>query len=335
MQALVITGPGTIQLQEVAEPEAKGECLVRVLTAGICGTDLQLLQGYAGFRGIPGHEFVGIVESAPPADARWIGKRVVGDINVGCGRCEWCERGVREHCTSRTVVGIRERDGAFAELLTLPAGNLHEIPPVLDDHAAVFVEPVAAACRILEQVDIGARARIAVLGDGRMGLLTAQVIRTVAPDVTVFGRHTHKLAIAKQLELPSARAEDAPHAGNRFDVVVDATGRPDGLRLALELVRPRGTIVVKSTFHGEAPIQSWPIVVNEVTIVGSRCGPFGRAIEALTSGTVKVAPLISQVAWLDEYQAAFTAARSGLKVLLTPRRSGGLQTGDKAPPTPA
>jgi threonine dehydrogenase-like Zn-dependent dehydrogenase len=284
--------------------------------AGLCGTDLQMLEGYADFRGIPGHEFVGIVESAGAReDAAWVGKRVVGEINLGCGRCAWCAAGVREHCLNRTVVGIRGRDGAFAELMSLPAANLHEIPDAMDDETAVFVEPTAAACRILEQVAIDDRARVAVLGDGRMGLLAAQVIRTATADVVVCGRHDHKLAVARHLNLATARA-DAPVPGDRrFDVVVDATGRPDGMRRALELVRPRGTVVLKSTFHGEAAFASWPIVVDEVTVVGSRCGPFRRAIEMLASGAVQVKPLVSRVASLDEYESALGDARRALKVL--------------------
>ena len=284
--------------------------------AGICGTDLEMLEGYAGFRGIPGHEFVGIVESAgEKEDAAWVGRRVVGEINLGCGRCAWCAAGVREHCLNRTVVGIRGRDGAFAELMSLPAANLHEIPDAMDDETAVFVEPTAAACRILEQVAIDDRARVAVLGDGRLGLLVAQAIRTAAPDVVVYGRHDHKLAVARHLNLTIARA-DAPVSGDRrFDVVVDATGRPEGIRRALELVRPRGTVVLKSTFHGEATFASWPIVVDEVTVVGSRCGPFRRAIQMLASGAVQVKPLVSRVASLDEYESALADARRALKVL--------------------
>ena len=320
MQALVIEPRGSIALQDVQTPGlSSGDCLVRVRAAGICGTDLQLLQGYADFRGIPGHEFSGIVESvASSADASWIGKRVVGEINIGCGTCEWCASGVREHCTNRTVLGIRGRNGAFAELLTLPAVNLHEIPAEVDDRSAVFVEPVAACCRILEQVDIGPRTRVAVLGDGRMGLLAAQVIGTATSDVTVFGRHDRKLAIARELGLAAARAGGAPDPVRRFDVVVDATGRPEGFQQALEYVRPRGVVVMKSTFHGEAAIASWPIVVNEVTIVGSRCGPFPHAIGLLASGAVRTAPLVSRVAALADYESAFADARQSVKVLFTP-----------------
>jgi threonine dehydrogenase-like Zn-dependent dehydrogenase len=319
MKALVIDRPGTIALQDVPTPERDGECRIRVRMAGICGTDLQLLEGYADFRGIPGHEFVGVVEAISSADdAAWVGRRVVGEINIGCGRCEWCAAGVKEHCVGRTVVGIRGRSGAFADVLSLPAGNLHEVPSSVDDETAVFVEPTAAACRVLEQVAIDDRARVAVVGDGRLGLLCAQVLRTATPDVTVFGRHAHKLEIAQALGLQTESA-DAAHP-DRFDVVVDATGRPEGVRRALALVRPRGTVVMKSTFHGETAIASWPVVVNEVTLVGSRCGPFHRAIELLASGAVRVRPLVSRVAALHEYESAFADARRLLKVLFDLRR---------------
>jgi threonine dehydrogenase-like Zn-dependent dehydrogenase len=313
LKALVLDKPGTLAMREVPAPSRDGECLVRVRMAGICGTDLQLLDGYAGFSGIPGHEFVGVVESASrPEDRTWIGKRVVGEINIGCGRCPSCAAGVKEHCVNRTVVGIRDRDGAFAELLSLPVGNLHEVPDSVSDAAAVFVEPTAAACRICEQIAIDDRTRVAVLGDGRMGLLVAQVLKTVTPDVTLLGRHERKLAIGRQLGLTVARSDAVPRGP---DVVVDVTGRPEGLRRALELVRPRGTIVLKSTFHGEASMASWPIVVDEVTIVGSRCGPFRPALDLLASGAVRVDPLVSRVARLEAFESAFADARKLLKVL--------------------
>jgi alcohol dehydrogenase len=315
MKALVITSPGTIELQDLPAPERAGECLIRVLNAGICGTDLQILEGYAGFTGIPGHEFVGVVEQAPAADAAWVGKRVVGEINIGCRHCDWCARGIKEHCDNRDVVGIRQHDGAFAEYLTLPAVNLHEVPNGMDDETAVFAEPVAAACRIFEQMTVDPRARVAVVGDGRMGLLVAQVLKTAAPDITMLGRHESKLAIARALGLAAARSDDSPAPAGRFDVVVDVTGRPDGLRRALEIVKPRGTVIMKSTFHGEAPISTWPVVVDEVTLVGSRCGPFRPALDLLASGAVQVKPLISRVARLDDHESAFGEARRALKVL--------------------
>jgi len=255
---------------------------------------------------------VGVVQAAAsPDDAAWVGRRVVGEINIGCRRCAWCAAGVKEHCLSRTVAGIRGRDGAFAELLCLPAANLHAVPDSVDDETAVFVEPTAAACRILEQVSVGDRARVAVVGDGRM-----------TPDVTVIGRHPHKLEIARALDFATWRTHTPMTDAVRFDVVVDATGRPEGLRRALELVRPRGTVVMKSTFHGEAAIASWPIVVDEVTLVGSRCGPFRRAIELLASGAVSVKPLVSRVAALHEHESAFADARLQLKVLFDLRPLG-------------
>jgi threonine dehydrogenase-like Zn-dependent dehydrogenase len=315
MQALVITNPGTIALKDVPRGERDDECLIRVLRAGICGTDLQLLEGYAEFTGIPGHEFVGVVERAPAADAAWVGRRVVGEINIGCQRCDWCARGIKEHCDDRGVVGIRRHDGAFAEYLSLPAVNLHEVPETMDDDTAVFVEPVAAACRIFEQKTVSGSDRVGILGDGRMGLLVAQVMRTATPDVTLFGRHDQKLAIARSLDLRAERSDRHVPPSARFDIVVDVTGRPDGLRRAMELVKPRGTIVLKSTFHGEAPFPTWPVVVDEVTLVGSRCGPFRPAIALLTSGAVQVKPLISRVAHLDDYASAFAEARHALKVL--------------------
>ncbi len=247
----------------------------------------------------------------------WIGQRVVGEINVGCGRCVWCARNEKEHCSNRNVLGIRGRDGAFSEFVTLPAKNLHAVPDAVDDETAVFVEPVAAACRILEQMTIADGQRVAVVGDGRMGLIVSQVLKTATPHVTVFGRHERKLAIARELGLATSTAIEPLAPDDRFDVVVDVTGRPEGLRRALEIVRPRGTVVMKSTFHGEAPLESWPIVVDEVTILGSRCGPFKPALELLASGAVQVKPLIARVAPLEDHAAAFADARRSLKVLFS------------------
>ena len=315
MKALMIGESAALTLRDVPVPDHDGECRIRVRMAGICGTDLQLLEGYAGFRGIPGHEFVGVVESAgAPEDREWIGRRVAGEINIGCGRCDFCKAGVREHCSNRTVLGIRERGGAFAEYVSLPSCNLHAIPDSVPDRAAVFVEPVAACCRILEQMEIAHEARVAVLGDGRMGLLAAQVLKTATPNVVIFGRHEEKLAVARTLGL-SAQLAAPRSSGARFDIVVDVTGRSEGLTDALDLVKPRGTVVLKSTFHGEAPIETWPIVVEEVTLVGSRCGPFDPAIALLASGAVRIDPLISRVAPLDDFASAFREARSALKVL--------------------
>ncbi len=313
MRALVIEAAHRLTLREVPFTALPGEATVRVLMAGICGTDLQLLEGYADFAGIPGHEFAGVVEHVSDSrDRGWIGKRVVGEINVGCGVCDMCRLGVKEHCPSRTVTGIRGRAGAFADYLSLPTTNLHLVPDAVDNETAVFVEPVAAACRILEQVSLTRGSRVAVMGDGRMGLIVGQVLRTVSDDVTVIGRHPQKLDVARTLGLQTARLDQI---AGRFEVVVDATGRADGLQNALGLVQPRGTVVLKTTAHGEAPLTMWPAVVNEVTLIGSRCGPFAPAIAHLAGGTVQVRPLIARVTSLDDYASAFATARAALKVL--------------------
>lgn len=313
MRALVLDGPRRLAARDVPFAPRPGDCTVRVLMAGICGTDVQLLEGYAAFTGIPGHEFVGVVDAVGDRrDDGWIGRRVVGEINVGCGRCRDCRAGIEEHCEARTVLGIRDRDGAFAQYLSLPAANLHAVPDAVDSETAVFVEPVAAACRILEQVAIAPGTRVAVLGDGRMGLLAAQVLRTATDAVTIIGRHADKLDAARRLDL-RARLDD--RQDERFDVVVDVTGRPDGLPRALALTRPRGTVVMKTTAHGGAPFESWPAVVHEVTLVGSRCGPFEPALRCLASGAVQVRPLIADVMTLDEHARAFERARHALKVL--------------------
>jgi alcohol dehydrogenase len=297
-------------------PGAPDHCLIRVRLAGICGTDLQLLSGYADFAGVPGHEFVGTVERTPPEAESWLGARVVGEINIACGDCARCRSGARSHCPSRRVLGIRGASGAFAEYVALPAGNLHQVPDALDDETAVFVEPVAAACRILEQVpDVGART-VAVLGDGRLGLLIAQVLRGTRTSVTLLGRHATKLDLARRLGL-DARLPRPDDAGV-FEVVVDATGRPAGFTDALRLVQPRGTLILKSTCAGETALSLAQVAVDEVTIVGSRCGPFERALEMLSSGVVDVRPLLSGVFPLGAFDEAFAAARGGIKVLLRP-----------------
>jgi threonine dehydrogenase-like Zn-dependent dehydrogenase len=315
MRALV-AADGRLDLCDHPRPFLPDECLIGVRMAGICGTDLEILAGYAGFRGVPGHEFVGVVESAPEGAEHLLERRVVGEINIGCGQCRQCREGVREHCERRQVLGIRGRDGAFAEYLALPARNLHLVPDDLPDDAAVFVEPLAAACRITEQLDLSSAPEAAVLGDGRLGLLVAQVLRHAGVRVTVVGRHAEKLAIARRFDLETVAADGTDAMRGRFDVVVDATGRPEGLASALALVRPRGTVVLKSTFHGAAPIATSPIVVDEVTIVGSRCGPFPKAIDLLSRGAVDVRPLVSGVYPLSRWSDAFAAARTNLKVLI-------------------
>jgi threonine dehydrogenase-like Zn-dependent dehydrogenase len=319
VRALVLDNDGRLSLRDRPKANAPGECLIRVTAAGICGTDLELLRGYAGFSGVPGHEFVGVVEDASAEDSAWIGRRVVGEITVGCGECAGCRAAGRGHCDVRSVVGIRDRDGAFAEYLSLPAMNLHPVPDTLDDMTAVFVEPTAAACRIAEQVTIEPRMRVAVVGAGRLGLLVAQVLREHGADVTAIVRSDASRSTATSLGFETAAVDAVSTSlGRQFDMAVDATGDPAGFAAASALVRPRGTLILKSTIHGETPVSFSPLVVDEITIVGSRCGPFARAIELLAAGRVRVKPLVAAVYPLEQFTEAFDRARRGLKVILTP-----------------
>jgi|TARA_B000000460_G_C21521824_1_gene396244 threonine dehydrogenase-like Zn-dependent dehydrogenase len=307
-----------MELRDVPLPSRPNECRVRVLLAGICGTDLQILNGYAAFKGVPGHEFVGIVEDvSSDTDGPLVGRRVVGEINVGCDNCRWCQDGIKEHCPARSVLGIRHRFGAFAEYLWLPPSNLHVLPESLGESAAVFVEPTAAACQILTQTDMTRSDHVIVLGDGRMGLIIGQVLATTCAQVTIAGKHENKLEVARKLGL-NATHVDSLDGSQKVDVVVEATGRPDGLPIALKLLRPRGTVVLKSTFHGETSMSLWPTVIDEFKIIGSRCGPFPPAIDHLASGRVDTTPLIAGTFGLEDYESAFEAARNQLKVLLRP-----------------
>ena len=316
MRAVVLDPDGTLSLRDRPKPSAHGECLIRVLAAGICGTDLELIRGYAGFSGVPGHEFVGIVESGDPD---WVGRRVVGEITVGCERCAGCRTAGRGHCDVRTVLGIRGRDGAFAEYLSLPASNLHALPASLDDDTAVFVEPAAAACRIVEQVRIDHGTRTAVVGAGRLGLLIAQVLRHYGAQVTVVTRSARSQAMSQALDFATTDVDAAMNSlGRQFDLAVDATGSAAGFTLAGALLRPRGTLVLKSTFHGETPVSFSPLVVDEIAIVGSRCGPFPRAIELLADGRIEVKPLVTGSYPLEQFAEAFEEARRGRKVILKP-----------------
>ena len=292
-----------------------GEALVRVLAAGVCNTDLELVRGYYPFTGIPGHEFVGRVESAPGAEG-WEGKRVVGEINASCGRCAACAAGRRTHCERRTVLGIVNRHGAFAECLSLPVENLHEVPAGLPDDEAVFTEPLAAALEVQEQVDVGPGERVVVVGDGKLGNLVAQTLALTGCALTVVGRHAAKLALLEERGIATGGAS-AIRAGEA-DIAVECTGNPDGLELARSAVRPRGTIVLKSTYAGRTTLDIARIVVDEVTLVGSRCGPFAPALRLLAERRVDVAPLVHARFPLGDAVAAFAeAARPGvLKVLV-------------------
>jgi alcohol dehydrogenase len=257
--------------------------------AGICNTDLELLRGYYSFQGTPGHEFVAdVVECDSEALA---GRRVVGEINAACGQCEWCQRGLGRHCPRRTVLGIAGLPGAFSEYFTLPEANLHLVPDGVADEEAVFTEPVAAACEILEQASLPAGARVAVLGDGKLGLLIAQVLQLNGLEVKLYGRHPAKLAIAAGLGIETEVVSSLPQA--RYDWVVEATGSRDGLEQAVRMARPRGTVFVKSTVHGAVKLDTAPIVVNEITLIGSRCGPFPPALKLIASGRLRLREMIT------------------------------------------
>ena len=293
-----------------------GFAVIRLLAGGICNTDLELQRGYYGFRGTPGHEFVGEVVAADTPT--WVGKRVVGEINLACGKCDWCARGLGRHCPSRTVLGIVKHPGAFREFLTLPETNLYEIPKNITTERAVFTEPVAAACEILDQVRIPKGARVGVLGDGKLGLLVAQVLQLNGSEVVQIGKHREKLRIAEAVGVTGEIMREKMPV-SEFDWVVDATGSPDGLRQAVAMTRPRGTLIMKSTVHGAVPMDTAPIIVNEITLIGSRCGRFEPALRLLENGKIRVEEMISESYPLSEAPRAFerAAERGVLKVLLT------------------
>ncbi|MEO7673854.1 MAG: alcohol dehydrogenase catalytic domain-containing protein [Pyrinomonadaceae bacterium] len=307
-----------LMLADVPRPDGGTEALVRVIRSGICGTDLEIVRGYAGFSGTIGHEFVGIVEKAN-ARAELVGKRVVGEINAGCGVCELCRSGDERHCPTRTVLGIHGRDGCHAEFLTLPARNLFEVPENVSDNEAVFTEPLAAAVGITEQVEVTPETHVAVIGDGKLGLLCAMSLGLRTSHIAVFGRHKSKLSIAESADIEGILAAEADKHGRIFDVVVEATGSESGFATALDLVKPRGKIVLKSTFYGTPVWQASRVVVDEITIVGSRCGRFAPALELLSGKKIRVDNLISEEFRLGDGIKAFgRAAQKGvLKVLLT------------------
>ena len=313
MRALVLDGDVvSLQVERSAPTPGEGEVLVRVVRAGVCDTDLQLVGGYMGFSGVLGHEFVGIAEEGPFA-----GRRVVGEINCNCRRCATCLAGRPTHCPHRTTIGIAGHDGAFADYVAVPQHNLHLVPDALPTDVAVFAEPVAAAFQIPCQLSLNRTDRVVVLGDGRLGNLCAQVLAGICDPVVVAGKHPEKLALLDALGIETVLVADLP-SDRSVDVVVDCTGSDTGLPTALGIVRPRGTIVLKTTVAGTQRIPWAPIVIDEVTIVGSRCGPFDRALEALEAGSVSVLPLISKRFDLSDGVSALDAAkrRGVLKVLI-------------------
>jgi threonine dehydrogenase-like Zn-dependent dehydrogenase len=306
--------------------------LIRMRLAGICNTDVEILRGYHAFRGTPGHEFVGEVMDvrgvAASERAKWQGRRVCGEINVACSAygfsppCSFCQRGLKTHCARRTVLGIVGQDGAFAEYLTLPLENLHLVPNSVEDQSAVFVEPLAAACEILEQVKVSGIRRAAVLGDGKLAQLIARVLHTKIPHVVMYGKHAKKLELARRVGIETKRvrgdSSDLKNIRETFALLVEATGSPTGLALAQQMTEARGTLVLKSTFHGAAPVETWPIVVKELTVLGSRCGPFAKALALLRTGKVDPRPLIMRTFSLADAQKAirFAQVRDVMKVLL-------------------
>ena len=319
MKALRFDADG-LRLMEVSTPDANGEALVGVSLSGICNTDLEIVRGYAGFEGTIGHEFVGVVERAHDRP-EIVGKRVVGEINAGCGACELCIGGDPRHCAKRTVLGIVGRDGAHAQYLNLPAGNLLVLPDEVSDEKAVFVEPLAAALGITEQVEFARETSVAIIGDGKLGLLCAMLLALKSENVTLIGKHREKMAIAKSAGVNVCLLLDITAAMNKsFDVVVEASGSENGFATAIDLVRPRGKIVLKSTFQGTPSWEASRVVVDEITILGSRCGRFAPAVELLSSGLVDPTPMISATFTLDDgVNAMEKAAEKGvLKVLLRP-----------------
>jgi threonine dehydrogenase-like Zn-dependent dehydrogenase len=304
----------------------RGWALIRVRLAGICNTDIEILRGYHNFSGTLGHEFVGdVVTVASAKDKGWVGRRVVGEINLACAGlgfrklCSYCQRGIPTHCVRRRVLGIIRHDGAFAEYLALPIVNLHRVPDGIPEEAAVFTEPIAAACEILEQINVRAHREACVIGDGKLAQLIARVLLASGLRVVMIGKHESKLRLARLADIatvkvtsPQARRTDA------FTLTIEATGSPSGLALAQEVTVPRGTLVLKSTFHGAADVETWPIVVKELTVIGSRCGPFPAALALLRSRRVDPRPLISRVFPLTDAAAAIRCAQKAgvMKVLL-------------------
>lgn len=309
MQALVL-GPDGPALRDLPEPSGEAEARIRLRLGGICATDLELCKGYMGFQGVLGHEFVGVVEAAPAPE--WVGRRVVGEVNCPCGTCDTCRAGRPTHCPHRTVLGISGRDGAFSERFALPVENLHPIPDAVPDGVAVFAEPLAAALQILEQVHVRPTDLAVVLGAGRLGQLCARVLALTGARVHAVDRNADRLAL-----LPSEVVRGPP--AGRADLTVDCTGTPDGVSLAASLTRPRGTVILKTTVHEVAPVPTAPWVIDEITVVGSRCGPFAPALRLLASGAVDPRPLISARRPLGEGVEALEMAAdpANVKVLLT------------------
>ncbi len=320
MKALVYNQQGRVQLErDWPQPQpAPHEALVKVRLAGICNTDIEISRGYKGWHGVLGHEFVGEVAAVNGEESeQLLGRRVVGEINIACGDCARCLADMPSHCARRTVLGIQGRDGSLAEFLTLPLANLHLVPDSIADEEAVFTEPLAAACEILTQVQIGAEDKVAVLGDGKLGQLCAQVLALTGCRLVAIGRHREKLELLKRRGIAVLLTGEASGLGE-FDIVVDATGSAAGFAAAVAMLRPRGTLVLKSTYAGKAEVDLSQLVVSEINLIGSRCGPFAAALSLLKQGAVEVRPLVSTAYSLDDAELAFQHAQvpGTLKVIV-------------------
>lgn len=305
-------------VEDYEKPTPKqGEALIKVTYGGVCNTDKEITKGYMGYKGILGHEFTGVVEEINDEDKTLLGKRVVGEINLGCKNCEWCAKDLERHCPNRSTLGILAKDGCFAEYVTLPLSNLIEIPENVPDEQAVFVEPLAAGLEILEQMHIQPCQKVMVLGDGKLGLLTALALNACGLDVLIVGKHQNKLDIAKNQGVKTqllSEFEQAP----KFDVVVEATGSITGFETSVNCVKPRGTLVLKSTIAASKELNLAPIVINEITILGSRCGRFEPAMRLIASGKIDFSQMISKIYPIEQAVEAFDAnnAKDTIKILL-------------------
>lgn len=317
MKAVVFDNGLKLETNYPKPTPKKGEALIKVNTIGICNTDYEITKGYMGYKGILGHEFTGVVVEINDENKSLLNKRVVGEINCGCGDCEWCAQGLERHCPNRSTLGIWQREGCFAEYVCLPVKNLLEIPENVSDDEAVFVEPLAAALEILEQVHIPPYKRGAVLGDGKLGLMIALALNAAGLDVVLIGKHENKLQIAKNQGVKTKLLADV-EIKKEFDFVVEATGSISGFETSLALTKPRGTLILKSTIAASKEFNFAPVVVDEITIVGSRCGQFAPALRLLESKRIDVKPLISDIFDLDDSIAAFerNKDKSSIKVIV-------------------
>lgn len=312
MDALVFDGQLRLVRNHPYPHLQPGEALIRPHLVGICNTDSEITRGYMGFHGVLGHEFVGTVEACD--DSTWVGQRVVGEINAACRQCPACLRGDESHCPNRTTLGIDRRDGAMAQAFLLPTTCLHQVPDSIPDEAAVFVEPLAAALEILQQLHLRPTERVAVVGDGKLGSLITQVIRLTGCDLILVGHHPERWDMFRRQGIPCVHSSDL--SDTRFDVVIDCTGQPSGLDTARAIVRPRGRLVLKSTFHAATNLNLTMVVVDEIHLIGSRCGPFAPALRLLERSLIETDPLISARFSLHDGIAAFDAASGHMKILL-------------------